>query len=112
ADERGRAVGVWAGVAGAGGILGLISSAILVDHFTWPWLFAGPVVLAVIAGLMTVRFVPHSREHHVGRFDVVGSVLSAVAVGALVLGIHEGPEHGWTSSLAVSGVLVGVLAAL
>ena len=46
AEERGRAVGIWAGVAGAGGILGLISSAVLVDNFTWPWLFVGPVVLA------------------------------------------------------------------
>ena len=110
AEDRGQAVGVWAGVAGAGGILGLISSAILVDNFTWPWLFAGPIALALIAGVMTVRYVPHSREHHAGRFDVVGSVLSAVAVGALVLGIHEGPEHGWTSTLAVVGVIGGLLA--
>jgi EmrB/QacA subfamily drug resistance transporter len=111
AEDRGRAVGVWAGVAGAGGILGLISSAILVDNFTWPWLFAGPVALALAAAAMTVRFVPHSREHHAGRFDLVGSVLSAVAVGALVLGIHEGPEHGWSSALAVVGVMGGLLAA-
>ena len=37
-------------------------------------------------------------------------MLSAVAVGALVLGIHEGPEHGWTSTLAVVGVIGGLLA--
>src|SRR6478609_7733355 len=104
AEDRGRAVGVWAGVAGAGGILGLVSSAVLVDHLTWPWLFAGPIALAVVAATMALRVVPHSREHHGGRFDVVGSLLSAVAVGALVLGVHEGPEHGWTSSLAVLGV--------
>src|SRR4051812_49359297 len=58
AEDRGQAVGVWAGVAGAGGILGLISSAVLVDNFTWPWLFAGPVALALVAAAMTVRFVP------------------------------------------------------
>ncbi len=111
AEDRGRAVGIWAGVAGAGGILGLISSAVLVDNFTWPWLFVGPVVLAAIAGVMTVKYVPHSREHHVGRFDLAGSVLSAMAVGLLVLGIHEGPEHGWSSNLAVVGVIGGLLAA-
>ncbi|MCU1504239.1 MAG: putative drug resistance transporter [Ilumatobacteraceae bacterium] len=110
-EERGRAVGIWAGVAGAGGILGLISSAILVDNFTWPWLFAGPIALAALAGVMTFRFVPHSREHVEGRFDTGGSILSALGVGGLVLGIHEGPEHGWGSSLAVAGLLVGVLAA-
>jgi EmrB/QacA subfamily drug resistance transporter len=111
ADERGRAVGIWAGVAGAGGILGLISSAVLVDNFTWPWLFVGPIALAAVAAAMTFRVVPHSREVHAGRFDLGGSVLSALAVGGLVLGIHEGPEHGWTSALALAGILVGIFAA-
>ena len=51
---------------------------------------------------MTVVVVPHSREHTEGRFDIVGSVLSAVAVGALVLAIHEGPEVGWTEPLTAA----------
>ena len=106
--ERGRAVGIWAGFAGGGGILGLLSSAILVDNFTWPWLFVGPVALALVAAAFTVRFVPHSKEHSEGRFDVGGSLLSALAVGGLVLGIHEGPEVGWTSGVALLGLLVGV----
>jgi EmrB/QacA subfamily drug resistance transporter len=109
-EERGRAVGIWAGFAGAGGILGLLSSAILVDNFTWPWLFVGPVVIALVAAALTFRFVPHSKEHSEGRFDLGGSVFSALAVGALVLGIHEGPEVGWTSGLTVIGLVVGVLA--
>ena len=37
-------------------------------------------------------------------------MLSAVAIGALVLGIHEGPERGWTDGLALAGLVVGVLA--
>ena len=82
AEDRDRAVGVWAGFAGAGGILGLITSSIVVDNFTWPWVFAAPVLMAAIAFAMTLRSVPNSREHNGGRFDTVGSVLSAVAVGA------------------------------
>ena len=111
-EDRGRAVGIWAGFAGAGGILGLLSSAILVDNFTWPWLFFAPVVLAVVAAALTSRFVPHSKEHSEGRFDVGGSVFSALAVGGLVLGIHEGPEIGWTSAMAAFGLAVGVLATI
>jgi len=37
-------------------------------------------------------------------------VLSALAIGGLVLGIHEGPEKGWTDVLTLSGLMVGVLA--
>ena len=112
AEDRDRAVGVWAGFAGAGGILGLITSSIVVDNFTWPWVFAAPVLMAAIAFAMTLRSVPNSREHNGGRFDTVGSVLSAVAVGAFVLGIHEGPEHGWTEPLTLIGLIVGVAAGI
>jgi EmrB/QacA subfamily drug resistance transporter len=109
-EDRGRAVGTWAAFAGGGGILGLVSSAILVDNFTWPWLFAAPVALAVAAGVMTLRFVPQSKEHSDGRFDIGGSLYSALGVGGLVLGIHEGPEVGWTSGPAVFGIALGVAA--
>lgn len=112
AEDRDRAVGVWAGFAGAGGILGLLSSSLVVDNLTWPWVFAGPTLVAVLAFGMTVAVVPHSREHHVGRFDTVGSILSALAVGSFVLGVHEGPEHGWTEPLTLLGLVVGVASAV
>ncbi len=112
ATDRDRAVGIWAGFAGAGGILGLVTSSIVVDNFTWPWVFAVPVVMAVAAFAMTVVVVPHSREHIQGRFDVGGSILSAVAVGLLVLAIHEGPEAGWTEPITVAGLVIGGAAAI
>lgn len=67
---------MWAGFAGAGGILGPIISSLVVDNLTWPWVFAMPVVMAAVAVAITALAVPHSSEHHQGRFDVVGSVLS------------------------------------
>ena len=94
AEQRARAVGIWSGFAGAGGILGLFVSSFLIDYFTWPWLFAMPVLFAAVSLVVTLRVVGNSREDHGGRFDTVGSVLSAVAIGGLVLGIHEGPEQG------------------
>jgi len=110
AHERAKAVGIWAGFAGAGGILGLFFSSFMIDYVSWHWVFAMPVVLAAVALAITVMSVGDSREDHGGRFDVVGSLLSALAIGALVLGIHEGPEHGWTAPLTVVSLVVGVAA--
>lgn len=108
--EKAKAVGIWAGFAGAGGILGLFFSSVMIDYFSWPWLFAMPVLLSVVALVVTFASVGESREDHDGRFDVAGSILSAVAIGALVLGIHEGPEHGWTAPLTMVGLVTGIVA--
>ncbi|WP_329139158.1 MFS transporter [Streptomyces sp. NBC_00670] len=111
-EQRGRAIGVWTGVAGGGGILGMFLSALLVDVADWRWLFALPVVLAVVALAMTLRSVPDSRERSAPSFDGVGAVVSAVAVAALIFVLQEGPERGWTDPVPLTGLFVGVLAAV
>jgi EmrB/QacA subfamily drug resistance transporter len=106
--ERGSAVGVWAGFAGAGGILGLFFSSAMIDWFTWPWLFALPIALCIVSFAMTMLFVDNAREVHEHPFDLTGGLLSALGIAGLVLAFHEGPEHGWTSGLSVLGAVVGV----
>ncbi len=110
AEQRARAVGIWSGFAGAGGILGLFVSSFLIDYLTWPWLFVMPMAFAAVSLVMTVGAVRNSREHTEGRFDTLGSVLSALAIGGIVLGIHEGPEQGWTAPLTAIALVVGVVA--
>nr|WP_221374662.1 MFS transporter [Actinoplanes polyasparticus] len=108
-ERRAQAIGVWTGVAGGGGLLGMYLSALLVDVASWRWLFALPVALVVVAGVLALRSAPNSRE---GRgFDAIGSLTSAVAAVGLIFALHEGPERGWTSAPALAGLLVGSLAA-
>ncbi|MCX4986481.1 MFS transporter [Streptomyces sp. NBC_00572] len=111
-EERGRAIGVWTGVAGGGGILGMFLSAALVDVATWRWLFVLPLVLVVVAFAMTLRSVPDSRETSGRSFDTVGALTSVVAVVGLVFVLQEGPERGWTAPATLLGGGVGVLAAV
>ena len=108
-EERPRAIGIWAGFSGAGGILGLWMSAIMVDFFSWRWLFTLPIAMIVVSGVLSFAVVPNSREAK-GRFDVFGSILSALAIGGLVFGIHEGPEKGWSDALALYPLVIGVAA--
>ena len=111
-EQRARAVGIGAGVAGAGGILGLFFSSFVIDYLTWPWLFTLPIALAAAAFVMTWQHVTAGREFETGRFDVAGSFLSALAVGGVVLGIHEGPEKGWGHWLTIAGLGIGIVAAV
>lgn len=111
-EDQAKAIGTWAGFAGAGGIIGLFVSAAIIDNATWPWVFALPIALAAVSFALTAAFVPHSVEHADTGFDVTGSLLSVVAVGGLVLAFHEGPEQGWTATITVAALVAGIAATL
>jgi EmrB/QacA subfamily drug resistance transporter len=108
-EERSRAIGVWTGVAGGGGILGMFLSAVLVDLASWRWLFVLPIALAAAAAVVTLRSVPDSRSQNRQRFDAVGAGLSSVAVVAVVFVLHEGPDRGWTAPVTLLSLAAGVL---
>ncbi|MFI7132775.1 MFS transporter [Nonomuraea sp. NPDC050153] len=110
-EQRGKAIGVWTGVAGGGGILGMFLSALLVDVADWRWLFVLPVVLVVVALAMTLKSVPNSRETSAHRFDTVGALVSTVAVVGLIFVLQEGPERGWTAPATLVSLAVGLIAA-
>jgi EmrB/QacA subfamily drug resistance transporter len=109
-EERGQAVGIWAGVAGGGGLIGMFVASFMVDVFTWRWQFALPIALVGISAVLTWIAVPNSREHSGHSFDIGGSILSLFAIGGLVLGIHEGPERGWSDTITVAGLVIGIAA--
>ncbi|TQJ85677.1 MFS transporter [Streptomyces sp. SLBN-31] len=111
-EERGRAIGVWTGVAGGGGILGMFLSAALVDVADWRRLFVLPVVLVVVALAMALRSVPNSRGTTPHSFDTAGALTSVVAVVGLIFCLQEGPERGWSAPATLLGLAAGVLATL
>lgn len=108
-EERSKAIGIWTGVAGGGGILGMYLSALLVDVASWRWLFLLPVVLATVSIVMTIRFVPNSTEKSMYRFDIVGSLLSIIAIVGIIYGLHEAPGHGWNNPIVFFSLIVGVI---
>ena len=109
AAERGRAIGVWAGVAGGGSVIGLITSSILIDAGSWRLLFVAPIAVALTTMAITIPKVPNTREESEHRFDYLGSLLSVIAVGGVVLAIHEGPEQGWTAPITIVPLVAGIV---
>jgi len=107
-EERSKAIGVWTGVAGAGGILGMFLSAVLVDFLSWRWLFALPVMLVVVAAVMAIRTIPNSRQFSPHRFDVLGSILSLLAIMGASFALHEGPVVGWMATETLFGLALGI----
>ena len=109
-EERAAAVGVWAGVAGAGTFLSLLVAGALLEVFSWPSIFALSVVLAALALVGTALLVPTSRDPEHVAIDAAGTVFSVAGISGVVFAIIEGPALGWASPAVVAAFIVGVLA--
>jgi EmrB/QacA subfamily drug resistance transporter len=108
-DERAKAVGVWAGFAGSGALLGLLVSGALLEGFWWGSVFLVTAVLAAVALVFSIATVPETSDPDEANLDPPGALFSLIGIGALVLGIIEGPERGWTDWLTLTGLIGGGL---
>ncbi len=111
-EERGRAIGVWVGIAGGGAIIGLFVTALLLEWFSWSSFFGLNVAFATVGLIGTLTVVPPSVDKEPPALDVVGAVLSFVAIGAFVFGIIEGPEQGWTDPVTLGAIGIGIVAGI
>lgn len=108
-EERGKAIGVWAGLNGIGIALGPIIGGLIIDELQWNWIFLVNIPIAVVALTAGWFLVPDSRDPNPKRLDPQGTVLSAAALSALVFGLIQGGNWGWTDG-AVIGSLAGSVA--
>jgi len=109
AEQRTRAVSVWAAVAGGAAVLGLLVSGIVLQVWSWPSVFGLNVVLAAAAIAGTLRFVPESADPAAPRLDVSGAILAVLGLVALVYSIIEAPAQGWLSARTLGGLAAGAL---
>jgi EmrB/QacA subfamily drug resistance transporter len=109
-EERSRAIAIWAGFAGSGAAIGIVGSGWLLEHFWWGSVFFVNVPIVATALVLVAWLVPTSRDPRGLPLDVVGALLSIVALGALLFGIIEGPELGWTDGVTVGGFALAAVA--
>jgi EmrB/QacA subfamily drug resistance transporter len=110
--ERAQAIAAWSAVAGVGIVIGPTLGGALLSHFAWGSVFLVNVPLVALALVGVIRIVPETAEPQPGRLDLVGTVLAAAGLVALVDAIIEGPDRGWTSptTLIEVGLALGILA--
>jgi EmrB/QacA subfamily drug resistance transporter len=109
--DRAKAIGIWSSLGGIAGLIGPVLGGFLVDAASWRWVFLLNVPVAVLV-LAAARFVPESRdEEATGRFDVLGAVLGAAALGGITYALITGGEHLTRPDVGISAAL-GVIAGI
>ena len=113
AEERPKAIAIWAGISGGGAALGPIASGWLLEHFFWGSVFLVNVPFILAALIAGAVLVPSSKDPAESPLDVPGALLSVVGLSALVYAIIEAPHYGWLSgqTLLTFGVAIVAIVA-
>jgi EmrB/QacA subfamily drug resistance transporter len=107
AHERGKAMGMWAGVSALALAVGPVLGGFLTEHVSWRAIFYLNIPVAIGAVTAALFAVRESRDNTVGReVDYAGVAVLTGALTALILALVEGNSWGWGSTEIVA-LLVG-----
>jgi EmrB/QacA subfamily drug resistance transporter len=106
---RARAFGAWSASGGVGGMAGAIAGGAIATGLSWRWIFL--INVPVGAALIVVAMVSlvGTRSGRRDPLDLAGAVTGTAGLAAVIYGVMQSAEHGWTSVLVVGPAAAGVL---
>ena len=113
-EERGTAIGIWAGVSATALAIGPLVGGLVTEHLGWNWIFFINVPIGALGLAAAFAWIDESRDTASGqRLDILGLALSALGVFALTYALIDANRYGWGSTRIVSLFVVafGSLAA-
>jgi EmrB/QacA subfamily drug resistance transporter len=111
AEQRGTAIGTWAGVSALALAIGPVVGGFLTQDVSWRAIFFINPPIAVGAVAVTLFATRESRDETVGRgVDLGGIATLTIGLTALVLALVQGNSWHWGSARTVALLLVAVVA--
>jgi EmrB/QacA subfamily drug resistance transporter len=102
-EQRGTAIGTWAGVSALALAIGPVVGGFLTQDVSWRAIFFINPPIAVGAVAVTLFATRESRDETVGKaVDVKGIAALTLGLTALVLALVEGNNWGWGSARIIS----------
>jgi len=99
---RAGAYGAIAAAAAVAVALGPIIGGFVTAYYTWRWVFAAEVVVA-LGILLASRVIRDAPTEDRPGLDLVGAALSAAGLGVLVYGVLQSGSWGWVRPRVASG---------
>jgi MFS family permease len=103
-DRRSAAYGMIAAAAAIAVTVGPILGGAVTTIGSWRYIFAGEVVVAGVI-LFSARRIQDAPPEKVGRFDLLGAILSALGLAGLVLGVLQSSTWGWIRPKSGTAIL-------
>jgi EmrB/QacA subfamily drug resistance transporter len=110
AERAGLAGGLILGIAGLGNAVGPLIGGVLTDEASWRWIFFLNVPVAAFAIAMTARYVHQPPVADAERrIDYVGIITVSAGLVALLLGLDQAVDWGWTDARVLGLFVLAVL---
>jgi EmrB/QacA subfamily drug resistance transporter len=87
--------------------IGPVIGGVLVTELSWRWVFFVNLPLGTLAFLFGLIFLRGEDGEATGRFDIVGFILAATGLSAVMFGLSEGPNDGWESARIIAALVAG-----
>jgi EmrB/QacA subfamily drug resistance transporter len=104
--KRGTAIGIWGGITGLGVATAPLLGGAILQGLDWQWIFWINVPVGVVAAIASAVLLTESRGPR-PRLDMVGLVLIALGLLALVWAPVRAPAIGWGSAQVIGALIVG-----
>jgi EmrB/QacA subfamily drug resistance transporter len=109
-EERGRAIGTWAGVGAITSAVGPVAGGFLVDALSWRAIFFLNVPLAAVTIALAISSVPNSHKLDAPQqLDWPGALSAAAGLAALTYGLTQASARGFAHPLVLCAIGAGVL---
>lgn len=110
-QDRGAAIGRWAGWSAISTAGGPLLGGWLVDSLGWRWVFLIAVPFAAAAAWIAARKIPEpTRAAASGPLDWIGALFAALGLAGIVFALVSGPRLGWRSPGILAAGLGGLAA--
>lgn len=96
-DAKGKAIGIWSGIAGIGLLIGQGFGGVIVSTLSWHWVFWVNVPLFLVALLLVHFYVVESRDPEATQLDIPGFILLTISVSALLIAVLQSAAWQWLS---------------
>ncbi len=109
-EKHGSAMATWSAGAVLGPLLGPVLGGWLTDNLDWRWVFFINLPIGILAFCGVFLFLSEKKGAH-KRFDVLGFVSLALAIGGFQLMLDRGPSQDWFASTEIwTYLVVGIIA--
>jgi MFS family permease len=109
---RARIIGALSGVFGIAVVAGPLVGSTILTYTTWRWVFYVNIPFGVLGFILVAATLGPLRPTVVRAFDVVGALLLAGWVGAVMFPLYQIADSGWTWTQPRTLGLLGVGGAL